>query len=148
MSNYSGKVTTGNPSFILWRGKATPELSSIPIKTDWYAKDAPLADAELKVVTGVGLVPGGNIRRTEDPLLKRGLRNLCPVFFIHWSRCQNRSRWREMEVNFSTEQPPRSSRPPVVDKLALSEQNGLAGTGNLACGLATQLPLILRRAET
>lgn len=59
----------------------TPELS-IPIETDWYAKDAPLADAELEVVTGVGLVPGGNIRRTEDPLLTRGCKNLCPVLEI------------------------------------------------------------------
>ena len=88
MSNYSGKVTTGNPSFIFWRGKATPELP-IPIETDWYAKDAPLADAELEVVTGVGLVPGGttttNIRRTEDPLLTRDWRNLCPVLCIEVS---------------------------------------------------------------
>ena len=66
---------------IHWTGKATPELS-IPMETDWYAKDAPLADAELEVVTGAGLVPGGNLRRKEDPLLTRGWRNLCPVLYI------------------------------------------------------------------
>lgn len=76
-----GKVTTGSPSMILWTGTVTPEVS-IPIATDWYVKDGPLLETGLAEVTVAGTLPGENTRLTEDPLLTRGCRNLCPAFDI------------------------------------------------------------------